>query len=350
MPLTSPLTLSELQLLNQELLAALRSGVSIDMGLRESAQNLPGRLSVLADQLASHLSDGRSLTEALDSLDPAPPTVYRVVIAAGIRGNQLEEVLVRLNEHSRVLNELRESLRRASIYPLSLGLLAYLLTCFTAYFCVPPLRAFLINMKIEPTLPVRFVYALHDTFPYWAAGIPLLVGSLWLGGLAYDWWNLGHSGSIGFLRYLPGFQGMLRHADLSLLASLLAIQMEHGLPLPESLRRAADAVASPSLRTFCLDAAQRVEQGESFCESLTHSRVVPPVLKWMLTVPGNQAGLVFSAQQASEIYRERTLLRAEWIERMSPVVFTLGFGLAVVGMYCWAVMGSLIAVWNGTVT
>lgn len=350
MPISSPLSLSELQLLNQELLTALRSGVSLELGLRESSEHLPGRLSLLAEQLAQHLTDGKSLGDALDSLTPPPPAVYRVVVDAGIRGNQLESVLVRLNEHARVVGELRESLRRASVYPLALGVLAFLLTCFATYFCVPPLRSFLNDMKIEPTLPVQVVYLLNDTLPYWGVGVPLLMGLLCVGGLAADWWQSGHAGALGLLRYLPGFGRLMHNAELSRLASLMAIQTEYGLPLPEALRRSGEAVASPQLRAFCLDAAQRVEQGESFGESLTHSQAVPPFLKWMLSVPSGQQGLVFSTSQAAEVYRERTILQAEWIERMVPVIMTLGFGVLIVGLFCWAVMGSLVTVWNGTVT
>lgn len=345
----SPLSLSELQLLNQELLAALRSGVRLELGLRDSAEHLPGRLSLLADQLAQLLSDGKSLSESLDALTPAPPLVYRVVVAAGVRGNQLEAVLVRLNEHARVVSELRESLRRAMVYPVVLGVLAFLLTCFATYFCVPPLRSFLSDMKIKPTLPVQIVYALSDTQMYWAIGIPVLIALICIAGMAIDWWQSGVTGSLGFLRFLPGFGRLMHNAELSRLAGLLALQTEYGLPLPESLRRSGDAVAAPRLRAFCYEAADRIEHGDSFGESLRHSHVVPPFMKWMLSVPSSQQGLVFSTSQAAEVYRERTILQAEWIERIFPVIMTLGFGVFVVGLYCWAVIGSLVAIWNGTV-
>lgn len=346
MSLSLPLTLSELQLLNDELLAALRSGVSLDLGLRESAGHLPGRMSLLAHQLAGHLTAGMSLTESLEALDPQPPTVYRVLVAAGIRGNQLEVVLTRLNEFSRVVGDLRESLRRAIIYPISVGVMAYLLTCMATYFCVPPLREFMTDLRAEPSLPVRVVYALHDTLPIWAIGIPAIVGLACLAGIVFDWMQSGNAAASGFLRYIPGFGRLMQNAELSRLAHLLAIQTEYGLPLPESLRRCADAVATPNLRGFCLSAADRVERGESFGESLTHSPMVPPFMKWLLSVPSSQADLAHSTRQAAEVYRERTMLQAEWIARVVPIVLTLVFGTTVVALYGWAVMGSLITVWE----
>jgi len=332
------------------LLAAVRSGVSLELGLRDSAQHLPGRLSHLAVQLSHNLSNGKSLPEALDSLTPRVPAVYRVVVAAGVRGHQLESVLVRLNEHARVVSELRESLRRATIYPMTLGVVAYFLTCFATYFCVPPLRSFVSDMKIEPTLPIRLVYAMHDTLPYWSIGIPVLVGVSCLAGIVIDFGQRGSSGATGLLRFVPGVRGLLKNAELSRLSELLALQTEYDLPLPESLRRAGDSVASPQLREFCFVAADRVERGESFGDSLTHSRVVPPFMKWMLSVPTSQQGLIFSTNQAAEVYRERTILQAEWMERMIPMIMTLGFGTLVVGLFCWAVFGSLVTIWNGTLS
>ena len=346
MPVSPPLSVAELLLLNEELLAALRSGVSLDLGLRESAGHLPGRMARLTEQLASHLTDGQNLSEALENLNPPPPTVYRVLVAAGLRGNRLESVLTRLNEFSRVVVDLKESLRRAIVYPISVFVVAYLLTCLTTFCCVPRLRVFLIDLKAEPTFPVRVVYALHDTFPVWALGIPAIILIACVTGFALDWAQSGTAGSFGFLRYLPGFGRLVRNAELSRFAHLLSIQTEHGLPLPESLRRCADAVTDPQLRGFCQTAADRVERGESFGSSLTHSRVVPSFMKWLLSVPSSQADLIANTRQAAELYRERTLLHSEWIARVVPMVLTLGFGTTVVAVYCWAVMETLVTVWE----
>ncbi len=346
MPLSPPLSVAELLLLNEELLAALRSGVSLDLGLRESARHLPGRMSLMAEQLAGHLTAGQNLSEALEHLNPPPPTVYRVLVAAGLRGNQLEAVLTRLNEFARVVGDLKESLRRAIVYPIAVFVVAYLLTCLATWFCVPPLRAFLTDWKATPTFPVRVVYALHDSFPVWAIGIPALVLFACTFGIAFDWAQSGTAGAFGFLRYLPGFGHLVRNAELSRFAHLLSIQTEHGLPLPESLRRCADAVTDPQLRGFCVTAADRVERGESFGDSLTHSRVVPSFMKWMLSVPASQAELVSNTRQAAELYRERTLLQSEWIARVIPMVLTLGFGTTIVTVYCWAVIETLTTIWE----
>lgn len=346
MPPSPPLTVAELLLLNEELLAALRSGVSLDLGLRESAGHLTGRMARLAEQLAAHLTDGQDLPQALENLTPPPPTVYRVLVAAGLRGNRLEAVLTRLGEFSRVVIDLKESMRRAIVYPLSVFVVAYLLTCLATFFCVPPLRAFLADLKAEPTFPVRVVYALHDTFPVWALGIPAVVLIVCVTGYVFDWAQSGTAGAFGFLRYLPGFGGLVRNVELSRFAHLLSIQAEHGLPLPESLRRCSDAVTDPQLRGFCQTAADRVERGEPFGDSLTHSRVVPSFMKWLLSVPSSQADLVSNTRQAAELYRERTLLQSEWIARVVPMVLTLGFGSTVVAVYCWAVMDTLVTVWE----
>lgn len=346
MPLSPPLSVAELLLLNEELLAALRSGVSLDLGLRESARHLPGRMSRLANQLAGHLTDGNNLTSALEKLDPPPPIVYRVLVAAGLRGNRLEAVLTRLNEFARVVGDLKDSLRRAIIYPTSIFVLAYILTCLTTYFCVPPIRAFLEDLKAAPSFPVRVVYALYDTLPYWAIGIPVLVILACVVGIAVDWMHSGIAGAFGFLRYLPGFGHLLRNAELARFAHLLSIQTEHGLPLPESLRRCADAVVEPQLRGVFLTAADQVEQGQSFGDSLTHSRVVPSFMKWLLSVPSSQADLVLNTKQAAELYRERTLIQAEWMIRVVPMALTLGFGTTIVSLYCWAVIETLKTIWD----
>lgn len=342
MALSPPLTVSELLLLNEELRLALRSGVPLDLGLRESAGHLPGRLSLLASQLADKVSHGQSLPEALGHVDPPPPVIYRVLVAAGLRGAQLELVLTRIDEFGRVLVEMRESLRRALIYPLSVLVVGFAVTCLTVWMGAPALRDFLIDIQAEPSPPIRVIYWLYEHFLSWVILVPVSLLVLLAGGVVYDWASSGQAGSLGLLRFVPGLGSLRRSFELSQLAHLLSIQVEHGVPLPESLRRCAEFASDGHLRRDCEKAAAEIEAGSP----VTSFTAAPPFLQWMLTVPTSQSDLAANSRQAAELYRDRTVLQAEWITRVIPSVLTLGMGTVIVGTYCWAVVDCLKVIWE----
>lgn len=342
MAISQPLSVSELLLLNDELRLALRSGVPLDLGLQDSAGHLPRRLSRLAEQLATHVSEGQSLPQALERLNPPPPVIYRVLVAAGLRGDQLERVLTQLDEFGRVLIEMREALRRAMIYPLSVLIIGYAVTCLTIWFGVPPLREFLVDLRAEPSPPIQAMYWLNENFSAWALGLPMAFVLVMGAGVLYDWIQSGRTGALGLLRFIPGLGTVRRNFELSQLAHLLSIQVEHGVPLPESLRRCAELAGDGPLRRDCENAAQQVEAGVP----ITNFASAPPFLKWIMTVPALQPELVANSRQAAQLYRDRTALQAEWIARVVPSVLTLGLGTLIVGGYCWAVMDSLAVVWK----
>lgn len=342
MAISQPLSVSELLLLNEELRLALRSGVPLDLGLQDSAGHLPRRLARLAEQLATHVSEGQSLPAAMDRLNPPPPVIYRVLVAAGLRGDQLERVLTQLDEFGRVLIEMREALRRAMIYPMSVLIVGYSVACLTIRFGVPPLRDFLVDLRAQPSPPIQAMYWLNENFAVWAIGLPVAFFLLTGAGVLYDWVQSGRLGSLGLLRFVPGLNAVRKNFEMSQLAHLLSIQVEHGVPLPESLRRCAEFAGHGRLRRDCENAAQQVEAGAP----ITQFRSAPPFLQWILTVPVSQSELVANSRQAAELYRDRTALQAEWIARVVPAVLTLGLGTLIVGGYGWVVMDSLAVVWK----
>lgn len=342
MAISQPLSVSELLLLNEELRLALRSGVPLDLGLQDSAGHLPRRLSLLTQQLAENVRQGQLLSDALEHLNPPPPVIYRVLVSAGLRGDQLERVLTRLDEFGRVLIEMREALRRAMIYPFSVLVIGYVVVCLTVGLGATPLREFLIDLKAEPSPPVRVIYWLYDHFAVWAIGLPVVFLALTGSGFLFDWVQSGQTGSLGLLRFVPGLGTVRRHFELSQLAHLLSIQVEHGVPLPESLRRCGEFAADGPLRRDCENAARQIESGAP----ITGFASAPPFLQWILTVPTSQSDLVANSRQAAELYRDRTVLQAEWITRIVPSALTLGLGTLIVGGYCWAVMDSLRTIWE----
>src|SRR5262249_17551118 len=103
----------------------VRGGVPLELGLRELGGDSAGALADISRALASRMSGGMSLVEALRAEERRVPPVYRTVVEAGLRAGRLPAALEAISNYARELVELRRQISLALLYPLIVTCLAY---------------------------------------------------------------------------------------------------------------------------------------------------------------------------------------------------------------------------------
>src|SRR5687767_417637 len=88
-----PISLEQLAALSDEIAALARAGVPLDRGLKVLANELPGRVGQLADQVGEGLLAGQPLEEIIDSLGTRLPAAYRHVLRVGLKAGRLPAAL-----------------------------------------------------------------------------------------------------------------------------------------------------------------------------------------------------------------------------------------------------------------
>ena len=113
------LTLEDLSLLNEQLHAIAKSGLSMPPSLRAVAQDVkaPVLKSVVMD-ICSSLEAGRSLEEALNKHPRSFSPVYRSLVRAGEQTGNLPAVLAQLSAYSAQMVRLKNRFREVLTYPL----------------------------------------------------------------------------------------------------------------------------------------------------------------------------------------------------------------------------------------
>src|SRR5690554_816023 len=79
------LALDELAALNDEIVALVRAGLPLEVGLAGAGGDLGGRLGRVSAALAERLQQGEDLASALAAEGDAIPPLYQAVVAAGLR-------------------------------------------------------------------------------------------------------------------------------------------------------------------------------------------------------------------------------------------------------------------------
>ncbi|REJ94462.1 MAG: hypothetical protein DWQ34_08480 [Planctomycetota bacterium] len=351
------ISLDEFILLNEEIRSLIRAGVPLDLGLRGTASRVGGRLSEIADRLARRLEGGASLEDALAAEGDLVPAVYRSLLAAGFRSGRIEEVLGSVSRFAASMRDLSAEIRRMLIYPGAVVVIAYTLFVGLNVYVTPRLMTTYELSRLQTSWWIRVIEMLQATVGWWGPGIPIAAATI----LLAEWlWSCSTSASArgggpaaiqpGLLRLIPGFRGVVGNARLARFAHLLSVLTEFEVPFPEALRLSAAGTGDARLILLVERAAKSAEAGQPPDRAIPEGRALPPLLRWLLLLSLAQGTLPSTMRHAADVYEQRALTRAEWIQRLLPsvLVIVLGGGMAL--LYALSLFLPLQSVWRSLST
>lgn len=337
---SSPLTLDELAALSDEIAALARVGMPLEQGLAALGSEMPGRLGSTAARLGDALRRGQSLDQAMAACGSTFPPMYRAVIEAGKRSGRLAAAVEDLATCARRLAELRRVTGTALIYPAFVVLLAYGLFLFSAVVLAPELLQTYRVFRVQEPAALLWVVGLGQSAAWWAPIVPLVFLAGWI-----IWWL--RSGQASVVQ--PGWAGrrfgwvlgsrrLIRSSVAAMFANLLAVLLEHHVPLPDALSLAAEATGDEQLAGGAKAAAQAVSAGKPFPPERPLRQALPPTLLLLLRGRYGQGILVRALRTAATDYHRQAVTLAERQATLLPVLFTLVFGGSATLAYCLLVM------------
>ncbi len=368
---SKPLSLQELALLNQEIAALVRAGVPLESGLAMAGASGGGAQEVLMLRLAQRLREGQSFAEALHSEGGDLPRMYRAVVEAGARTGRLPEALESLAKFAEQTLQLRRRIDLALMYPVLVLLMAGVLFAWLVAFWVPRLSDAFFWLQVPETNWVRRLMWLEQHLWSWAWIIP--AGVFVLGG----WWWFSTRGRYGLkgttetttwsaFRVLPGIRSIVANFRRANFCDLLAMLLDHHVPLPDAAMLAAEAAGDQHLRRIAKKIATGITAGHALADCLTVEeppsplfrwiswlpsyrrmaiilrlfrgpRDLPPFVSWMLICGERQGTLITTLRQVAEVLRQRAASDSDWLRIMLPTVLVVGVGGTAVLAYALAV-------------
>jgi general secretion pathway protein F len=338
-----PVTLEQLAALSDELAALTRAGVPLDRGLREMARELPGRLSLVADEMGQRLAEGRTLDGIVEDLGSKLPEAYRHVLLVGLRSGRLPVALESVARTARRVSELRRSIGLAMIYPLLVLSLTWVLGLFVLVKVAPVMVRMLTEFEVTtPALEALFERVVF-TLPWWGALVPLVFA----GYLGWVWYRSGRANlgvelhpllAFGALGTLVKMQHASRNASL---AELIALLVASDVPLPQSVELASAAIGSRRIAAGGRELARQLARGEPIQAA---PRGFPPFLAWMIAAGYSKPQLLRSLERTADVYREEVTRRSQWLAMYAPLVLTIVVAGGFVFIYAALTLGPWLAI------
>jgi general secretion pathway protein F len=266
--------------------------------------------------------------------------MYQTVVSAGLRCGRLPAALEALSRYTKPALEVRHILRAAFVYPIIICMLAYALFVGSCLFLWPEYDLLFADMGSGGGAVYHVVQVLRDSLPFWVAIPPVL-----LAALLFGWFRANGARTMSFrglppyLSWIPGVSRVAADQRCAGLAELLALLVEHGAPLHESLRLAARANGDRKLSSAAQQMASAAEQGQPVAQDSDAARQLPPFLRWALTSSNEAHGLARTLRLAAKTYRHRAERRAELLRVVIPTLTCVVIAGGITLLYCLSIFG-----------
>jgi type II secretory pathway component PulF len=343
------LTAEDLITLNEEIAGMARAGLPLDQGLTALAKDMGrGRLRAVTRQLGDDLRAGLTLPQALDRQKSHVPSYYSALLAAGIRGGRLADVLGTLTLHARSIAEVRSAVVSALLYPTIVLIVAFGLLFSVGYFVVPMMADILQKYRIRLPL-IAEVMLFIGSHLLQTVVFPLLFILI---TILFARWGLRSSrqGRMTWARFVysvPIVGGLIRSARLAAFTDLLGIMVDKAVPLPEGLRLAAEASSDPLLSEAVNEIERELQQGTPLGKALWRQLLMPELVVWMITFGQERGTLGPALHQIAELYRRKAEARATLLRTILPPLLIVVLAAIMAGTFIFGFLMPFLSVLGG---
>lgn len=284
------MNLREILLLTRELSDLLASGMTLGNALHTlSKRKTNPALDQIVTALRDEIVQGTSLSDALSKWSNTFSTLYISMVRAGEASGQLAEVLERLCRHYERVQEARDKVLMALIYPgiiLSMGGVTMI---FSMIFVVPRFSAIFAELGSTLPLPTLILIRMSEIMiKYgWAiaiaiAAIVVLVRRALRTPAGRRWWHRQQ------LR-LPLVKKIVTSNAFAHFARTLGTLLANGVQVLQALAIVEDTVGNVVIAEEIREARSRVTDGATISRPLAQGKIFPPLLTDMLAV-GEESG------------------------------------------------------------
>lgn len=326
-----------LLLLSQELGTLLDAGLA----LIDALESLTEKASTedtgrLLGQLVRLLYEGKSFSQALEGFPTVFPPVYVALVRSSEETGSVSDALARYVGYRQRLDELRQKIIGAAVYPMVLLCVGGGVMLFLLGYVVP--RFSLVFEGLDTELPwlsrqlMNTRLMLHE---HQLALATTLCACIALGLVAARQPAVRQlAGRL--LQRLPGLHERLFLYELARFYRSLGILLQGGIPILAAMDMASGLLGLEA-RTRLTAAATLIREGQSLSSALQQCRLTTPVSVRMLRA-GEQAGnLGQMMERTADFHDEQIARRIDWFVRLfAPLLMTfigLLIGTIVILMY-----------------
>jgi type IV pilus assembly protein PilC len=333
LPQKSRIPSREFLVFNQELATLLKAGMPLvqSLDLLRRRVDTPVFRNVLND-VHERVRGGAALSDAFAAHTSLFPTVYTASLVAGERSGNLDAVLRRFVEYTKIVQTLKRKMISALVYPAILVTLSVILVAIIVLKVVPAFSDFYSGFGAELPRSTRVIVGISE---FVQAQLPLIVLGLVAAIVGFFSWIRRPGQKARFdqaILHVPMLGDMARKFATSQMARTLATLLGGGLPLVNALDIAARSVGNRFIAAELDIVGVRVREGVSFSGALEARGVFPEVAVKMAEVGESTGSLQDMLNTVADFYDEEISTNMERFVTLIEPVLLVAMGLVIAGL------------------
>ncbi len=246
-------------------------------GLRAIASEIPSsRARRAVNTISTRVEQGVPVDEAVNGQDIIIPQHLRALLRAGIKTGRIAELLEHYLHFARSSLDTRRRNITTLFYPALLLLTAIMAIGALLSLVVPSFESILLGFEIEIPAFTKMILRLSKSVQGWR----LSIVPLGLLAAAFTWFVFGRvAGPLQrkWLYHVPAVGRMARLGATSRFCHLLAIGIDHEMPIPQALRLAGEGSGDAYIGRATDRMAEDITRGSSLSHSATTHKMVPEI-------------------------------------------------------------------------
>lgn len=279
-----------------------------------------GEMRTALVQVQDELRGGKSLSEALSG-STVFPEMYRSLIALGEGNGTLPTIMARLAETQERQQRFAGRIANASIYPASVVLIGLAGIVFLMVYVMPTITELFTEEQQLPLITRALMAVADFASSWWAVAT---VGALGVVVARIAAWRAANREAWDRRMLATPLGGLLALAAAGRLARSLALLIQSGTPVLESLEAAIPTTGNRHVESKLRACVAEIKNGRSVAETVAEVEEFPAIFR-RLTRVGERTGTLGEVMKhCADYLEERLLERLEVLTQLlQPLLIVL---------------------------
>jgi type IV pilus assembly protein PilC len=332
-------TIKDKAVFSRQFSVMINAGVAIVRCLGVLSEQCPNpKLKKALLAINTEVQQGNSLSEAMRKHPECFDQLYVSMVEAGEAGGVLDEVLTRLAKLLEDVARLKNQVKSAMAYPVTVGIFALLAFFGMTIFLIPVFAK--IFQDIGATLPplTQFMLFLSSVLRSWKVLIP--IGAIIFAVFAIKRYYKTPAGRVqidGLLLKMPLFGDLNVKSAVARFCRVFGTLTRSGVPILASLEIVCNTVGNQVIANAVAGAKSEIQQGGMMSLALQKANVFPSLAIQMISIGEETGELDAMMMKVADFYEdevEQALKALTSIIEPLMMVFVAGMvGTILLSMY-----------------
>ena len=336
-------TTKDLILFCRQMYTITKSGLPLLRGLNgliESTHNIVLRDAL--EDVTGSLESGRGLAASFARHPRVFPRLFVSIVEMGETTGTLDTAFLRMYEYLSMDQDIRDRVKSAVRYPIIVLVAIGIAIAIITLFVIPNFEPIFRVLGDDIPLPTKIIIGASDfAVNHW----PLILGAGILLGFGAAFSVRTESGRHRWDRIklaVPATGRIVRNAALSRIARSLAVALEAGLPINQTLAIIATGTGNSYLGERVLNMRDGVERGESLVRTARSADLFPPLVLQMIGLGEETGALPELMHEAADFYQREVDYDLQNLSAaLEPILI-----IAVGGIVLVLALGVFLPMWD----